>query len=99
MAKQETGQNNSELKQLGWRIPEEAKDAFTAFCDSVNAGYEEACAGALILWTHLPAQVREWATLEAKGQKMIDPQFWKDCAAGLELGLRAQLENQRKNQE
>lgn len=96
--KERIGQNNSELKALGWRISEEAKDAFTAFCDTVNAGYEEACAGALLMWIHLPAQVREWATLQAKGHQIIDDQFWKDFAAGLELGLRGQRETQNKDQ-
>jgi len=87
---------NSDFKPVGWRVADDVKDVFTDFCKAVGANYEDSCAGALVIWQYLPAQIREWAILEAKGQPAVDREFWLDFAAGLQLGLRAQQGSQPK---
>ncbi len=77
----------------GWPIPPEVKESFVEFCAEKGNLAQEDCAGALVIWQYLPAQIREWARVEAKGRPAVDPAFWDDFRRGLELGLRARLSN------
>jgi len=74
----------------GWSIPKEVKEAFVNFCAQTGTLVQDDCAGALFIWQRLPAQIREWAKLAAKDAPGVDDHFWKDFAAGLQLGLQAQ---------
>ena len=71
----------------GWPIPTDVKEAFVSFCAEKGTLVQEAAAAALLLYTHLPAQVREQAILESKGIVEPDLQFWQDFAAGLRQRL------------
>ena len=73
--------------QPGWLIPSKVKDIFSAFCTDMGVVAQEDCAGALMLWTYLPAEIRELARLEAKGLREPDLEFWSHFAAGLRLGI------------
>ncbi|MHC4617260.1 MAG: hypothetical protein ACYTEQ_05860 [Planctomycetota bacterium] len=55
-----------EKTKAGWNIPVPVKDKFTEFCSSVGSIVQDDCAGALLVWTILPAQVRELAKKQAK---------------------------------
>jgi hypothetical protein len=76
--------------QTGWKIPVTCKDSFTKFCDEVGSLVQEDCAGALLIWQYLPAQIRELAKMHAKGVTKIDKKFWDQFRQGLELGIQAQ---------
>lgn len=69
---------NSDKIQPGWLIPKTVKESFDEFCVEFGLVAQEDCAGALTLWTQMPAQIREWAKLEAKGKgdSRIDKAFW-----------------------
>jgi hypothetical protein len=82
MAKKET-------TKPGWNIPVDVRDSFTAFCAGVGAIAQEDCAGALLIWPHLPAEIREQAKVQAKGNSAIDKKFWQQFRSGLELALQA----------
>ena len=76
--------------QTGWQVPVSCKDSFTEFCDRVGSLVQEDCAGALVIWQYLPAQLRELAKLQAKGLVEVDQKFWDQFHQGLELGIQAQ---------
>ena len=67
---------NTKKIQPGWEIPIVVRDAFRDFCVKKGAIVQEDCAGALFLWQQMPAQIREWAKLEAKGLPAVDKPFW-----------------------
>jgi hypothetical protein len=67
---------NIEKTQPGWQIPSTVKEHFDTFCVHVGHVAQEDCAGALILWPRMPAQIREWAKLEAKNDPQVEPVFW-----------------------
>lgn len=79
---------NKELTNVGWQIPVAVRDRFTAFSDRVGNKIQEDCAGALIVWLYLPAQLREWARLEAKGCSAVGEGFWEGFAEGLAAELQ-----------
>jgi len=89
----------SDKTPAGWPIPKSVKQEFINFCNSKGSMIQEDCAGALMIWRFLPAQIREWAKLEAKGIPAVDPKFWEDFEYGLRLGLASQLQNPPKDQE
>lgn len=75
---------------LGWIIPKKVKDDFVKFAESVGSRIQEDCAGALIIWQHLPAELREQAKLAAKGECQLDEDFWKEFSAGLKYAFYGQ---------
>lgn len=75
----------------GWPIPADVKESFTKFCAEKGNLAQEDCAGALVIWQYLPAQIREYARLTAKGKPAVDADFWEQFSKGLELGIKAQL--------
>lgn len=84
---------------MGWTVPVSVKDAFVDFCTSRGARIQEDAAGALVIWKYLPAQIREWARLEAKGTPAVDRQFWESFARSLELALQVRLTNLLSSQD
>jgi len=70
-------EKNNEKIKAGWMIPENVKDEFTRFCADKGTLAQEDCAGALIVWQSLPAQLREWAKSVAKGENPVRPTFWR----------------------
>ena len=84
---------NEEKTKTGWPIPLSIKDSFVNFCADMGNLAQEDCAGALLIWQYLPAQIRESARLEAKGIRAVDKRFWNHFRAGLELGIQAQSNN------
>lgn len=90
---------NNEKTKTGWPIPANIKDDFVNFCAEKGNIAQEDCAGALLIWQYLPAQVREQARLEAKGVLAIDKKFWKQFCSGVELGLQAQLKSPQQKPE
>jgi len=70
-------------KTAGWPIPPDVKEDFTTFCKDVGTLAKDDCAGALFVWQYLPAQIREWAKLGAKGIKPVDGNFWAHFGAGM----------------
>jgi len=78
----------------GWPIPPDVKESFVKFCSDKGNLAQEDCAGALLIWQYLPAQIREYARLAAKGKHVVDADFWEQFSKGLELGIRAQLSSQ-----
>jgi len=84
---------NIEKIKTGWYIPVPLKEQFVTFCADMGNLAQEDCAGALLIWQYLPAQIRESARLEAKGIRAVDKRFWKHFRAGLELGIQAQLDS------
>lgn len=88
--------NNEGKIKIGWLIPEPIKERFVNFCAEKGNLAQEDCAGALLIWQYLPAQIRESARLEAKGIRAVDKRFWKHFRAGLELGIQAQLDSQQQ---
>ena len=87
---------NLETTKTGWPIPTKVKESFVEFAAHIGAIAQEDCAGALFLWQHMPAQIREWAKLDAKGSPVVDSDFWKGLNVGLELSLRAHSEVQKQ---
>jgi len=74
----------------GWPIPPDVKESFTKFCAEKGNLAQEDCAGALLIWQFLPAQIREYARLSAKGKAVVDDDFWEQFSKGLEMGIKAQ---------
>ena len=89
---------NIEKIKPGWYIPEDVKDKFVDFCNEKGTVIQEDFAGALIIWSYLPALIRESAKAEAKGIGSVDKIFWEDFHKGIEEGMRAQLNNLQKTQ-
>ena len=87
--------NNGKTK-LGWCIPKNIREDFTEFCATKGTLIQEECAGALIIYQFLPAEIRELARLQAKGVEDINSDFWKDFASALRLGIKAQQDNLHK---
>ena len=83
----------SDKVTAGWPIPPDVKESFVKFCAERGNLAQEDCAGALLIWQYLPAQIREYARLAAKGKKVVDDAFWEDFSKGLELGIKAQSRN------
>jgi len=71
----------------GWKIPSATKDAFREFTANAGTVTQEDCAGALFIWQHLPAQIREWARMDAKGEPRVDPGFWAELHNGMEKSI------------
>jgi len=92
-------EKNNKKIAAGWYIPVDVRDKFAQFCAQMGSIIQEDCAGALIVWQHLPPEIRELAKLEAKGLRGADEQFWADFEAGLRLGIRAQLGSQPQKPE
>lgn len=69
-------------KTAGWPIPPTVKEAFTDFCKEVGTLAKDDCAGALFVWQYLPAQIREWAKLDAKGTPAVQKEFWMVLEVG-----------------
>ena len=90
---------NIEKIKTGWPIPETVKESFVEFCAHVGAIAQEDCAGALLLWQHLPSQLREMAKLDAKGSPVIDPDFWEGLKDGLEVSIQALIESQKQTKQ
>lgn len=68
-------EKNEKIK-VGWTIPEQVKEDFVNFCTQKGTLAQEDCAGALVVWQSLPAQLREWAKDVAKGKTPARPSFW-----------------------
>ena len=83
-------QKNLKKIATGWYIPIEVRERFTNFCNMKGTVIQEDFAGALTVWQHLPAEIRELAKLEAKGLRESDERFWADFEAGLRLGIHGQ---------
>ena len=79
---------NPEKIKLGWYVPTECRDKFSQWCADNGLICQDDCAGALVIWTYLPAAIREQAKLQAKGTAAIDEKFWEQFRAGLELALQ-----------
>ena len=87
---------NHEKTQVGWRLPTGLRDAFVDFCVKTDRdSMEEEAAAALHIYMHLPEKIRELAKLETKGVSMVESEFWDDFGEGLQLGIKAQLKNQK----
>lgn len=69
---------NAEKTKTGWLIPINIKDLFVNFCAEMGNIAQEDCAGALLIWQYLPAQIREAARLEAKGAQKANKEFWEN---------------------
>jgi hypothetical protein len=82
--------------QLSWYVSTEVKSAFTEFCTENGLVIQDDCAGALTLWRHVPAEIRELAKLEAKGLREPAVAFWDEFARGLRRGIRDQLDAQQQ---
>jgi len=68
---------NPEKIKPGWWLPVKVKESFADFCSDVGHHIQEDFAGALFIWPYLPAQLREWATLDAKDNPVVKPEFWE----------------------
>lgn len=86
-----------EKTKPGWAIPVDIKEEFVEFCAHIGAITQEDCAGALFIWQHLPAQIREYAKLQAKGAPIVDADFWDGLRRGIEVSVQALLESQKHN--
>ena len=84
--------------QLGWKVPLEVRENFTKFSNKTGTLIQEDCAGALMIWPYLPAEVREQAKLAAKGLVEVEPAFWEDFRSGVRMALRGQTNTQLKTQ-
>lgn len=82
---------NLQKVKTGWEVPVTVKDDFVTFCAEKSTLAQEACAGALIIFQLLPAQIRELAMLEAKGKGLVDRKFWEDYRRGLEAAIEDRL--------
>jgi len=89
--------NNLKKVQPGWLIPETVKDKFRDFCIEKGENTQESCAAALTLFCYLPAQVREWARLVAKGLIPADEEFRKEFAGGVAQQLTQALQDQNNS--
>ena len=78
-----------EVVQLGWKVPIGVRDSFATFSNKMGTVIQEDCAGALMIWPYLPAEIREQAKLAAKGLVEIDSVLWDEFHAGLRKGLKA----------
>jgi len=78
---------NTDKSQTNWLIPIEVKEDFTTFCNKSGTIAQDDCAGALVIWQYLPAQIRERAKLEAKGIQAIDKDFWAEFRKVLDFSL------------
>ena len=97
MAKKMKNSVENEMITTGWEVPTSVKRSFTEFCTAGGSIIKEDCAGALIIWQHLPAQVRESARREAKGLlSSVEKDFWVAFEAGLNAGILAQLNIQKQ---
>jgi len=61
------GEKKIELVSLGWKVPEPTKDRFIEFCTDVGVRYQDGCAGAMVAWEYLPANVQQQAIKAARG--------------------------------
>ena len=84
----------NEKVKTGWYIPTAIKESFVEFCAHKGAITQEDCAGALFLWQHVPARLREWAKLEAKDSPVVEGDFWDGLHDGLDASIQALLESQ-----
>lgn len=85
--------NNAEKVKTGWEIPIKVKEDFVNFCAEKSTLAQEACAGALVIFQLLPAQIREVAMLEAKGIGKVDRKFWDDYRKVIEWTIEDRLRN------
>jgi len=82
------------MANLGWRVPESAKDRFTTFCDRKSQGYQGNAAGALFLWPFLPSRLREWAILSAhEDPEAPDEVFWAGFASAFDATVEQMLKD------
>ena len=66
----------AEKVKPGWQLPRSVRDEFSEFCADHGAIAQDECAGAILLWQRMPATIRDWAKMEAKGQPMTPAGFW-----------------------
>ena len=76
MEKMEKPEKMVKKVKTGWLVPVELKDSFVNFCAEKGNLAQEDCAGSLLVWQYLPAQIREQARLEAKGVHAVGRNFW-----------------------
>jgi hypothetical protein len=69
MGKSSKLSNRENQVKTMWFVPVKVKERFTKFCSETGSVAQDACAGALYVWSRLNPQVRESAIREALGQK------------------------------
>lgn len=80
----------------GWAIPIVTKELFVNFCDDVGSTVQEDFAGSLLLWTKLPANIRELIKKEAKGILPADKDFWNGLSLLISASVQAHEENRKE---
>lgn len=69
-------EKNEEKIKTGWMIPKSIKERFITFCADKGLVAQEDCTGSLFIWQYIPAEIRELAKAQAKGQQEITEEFW-----------------------
>lgn len=81
------GEKQIELVSLGWKVPEPTKDRFIEFCTDVGVRYQDGCAGAMVAWEYLPANVQQQAIKAARG--LAEPIVVRDALVAEGLASQA----------
>lgn len=87
---------------LGWYVPIDTRREFVDFCADIGTIAQDDCAGALIIWQHLPPAIREAAKRAAKlGAELPgqEKEFWRQFEAGLNMAIIARSNIQPQKQE
>ena len=84
--------NNIEKVKPGWYIPSNVRDQFTEFCTNKGTVIQEDFAGALVVWQHLPSEIREIAKAEAKGLRESNAALWANIVSAIQLELSARMQ-------
>ena len=87
-----------DMVKTGWPIPVKTKDDFVEFCAHVGSIAQEDCAGSLFLWQNMPAMIREWAKLAAKGSPVVDKQFWDGLSNLIDASVQGLCETEKARQ-
>ena len=88
--------SNSEKIRLGWEVPKELRNSFRDWCVNKGVLVQEDCAGALIIWQFLPAEIREAAKMEAKGTPSLNKKFWSDFQTGFAQYISERATSQKQ---
>ena len=68
MGKIDKKASREERVKTAWFVPPKVKDAFVNFCNQMGCVTQDSCAGALLCWEYLSADIQRAAIRKANGE-------------------------------
>jgi len=88
--------SKTETIATGWRIPEDIRREFTAWCDQGGRKYEKENGKALFLWIRAGGMFREITEQAIASSSRYGPDFWQELEEVID-GVVRELKRRRQD--